>query len=59
MTPLEAWHIISKNMTELYNRRLLSGLNMYEKDEIKAESICYIALKEMEERINKDERTKI
>lgn len=39
MTPLEAWHIISKNMTELYNRRLLSGLNMYEKDEIKAESI--------------------
>lgn len=50
MTPLEAWKIILENMTELYNRRLLSGLDAYGKKEIEAEVICYMALKEMEER---------
>lgn len=52
MTPMEAWHIISGNLLNLYKmRRALNNSEKgYTQTEIDAEVICFEALKEMEER---------
>lgn len=56
MTPMEAWHVISANLCELYKIR--RGRNFekgYTDAEVKAEVICFQALKKMEERNKHDE----
>lgn len=52
MTPMEAWHIISANLLNLYKMRRALNNNEkgYTQTEIDAEVICFEALKEMEER---------
>ena len=57
MTPIEAWHIISANLADLYKKRKSECFKGYTEKEIKAEVICFKALKEMEER-NKNDRKK-
>lgn len=52
MTPLKAWSVISKNLTELYGIRAIARdtqFKGYSADEIEAEVICYEALRRMEE----------
>ena len=56
MTPMEAWHIISANLCELYKMR--RGKNFekgYTDAEVKAEVICFQALREMDKRSNTNE----
>ncbi len=48
LTPMQAWKVISAALKELYHRRAESGQEPYDQSEIKAEVICYQALKEME-----------
>lgn len=50
MTPREAWGIISRALIELYDRRAAEGLEPYKDKEMQAEVVCFMALKEMEER---------
>ena len=52
MTPLEAWRIISANLTNLYKmRRAMNPKDKgYTEAETQAEVICFQALKEMQER---------
>ena len=51
MTPMEAWHIISANLMDLYKmRRATYGGKGYTEAETKAEVICFKALQEMEKR---------
>ena len=52
MSPMEAWHIISANLMELYKKRRTENFNGYVDAEIEAEVICFMALKEMEKRNN-------
>ncbi len=55
MTPLEAWHIISANLSDLYKKRRDEHFKGYVEADIQAEVICFQALKEMEERNNERE----
>jgi hypothetical protein len=51
MTPLEAWRIISANLTKYYNVRSATYPGDKCTDaEIEAEVICFKALQEMEKR---------
>lgn len=52
MTPMQAWHIISANLAELYKRKRTKNFKGYTDDDVQAEVICFKALKEMEERNN-------
>lgn len=56
MTPMEAWHIISANMLQLYKlRRAMSNgaYRGFEDVETEAEVMCFRALQEMDERQEK------
>lgn len=48
MTPMEAWHIIARDLHELYDKRNAEGNKPYTDDEIEAEVLCFVALREME-----------
>lgn len=50
MTPLEAWHIISANLCDLYKKRRDENFKGYVDKNIEVEVICFKALQEMEER---------
>ena len=50
MTPMDAWHIISANLADLYKKRRTESFKGYVDAEVEAEVICFKALKEMEER---------
>ena len=52
MTPMEAWKIISKCLGEYYHMRFQKTGFSHDNNNIRAEVICYQALKEMEERNN-------
>ena len=54
MTPMQAWKIVSKNLMQLYRLRDEFLEQPYTQEEIKAETICFMALKQMEERNSKD-----
>jgi len=55
MTPMEAWHIISANMANYYRRRRGPGFEKgYTLADTEAEVICFMALKQMEERMEDD-----
>lgn len=56
MTPMEAWHIISADLADLYKMRKSKCFKGYTDAEIKAEVICFEALKEMEERNKHNDR---
>lgn len=52
MTPIEAWHIISTNMANYYRMRRGSGFEKgYTAADTEAEVVCFMALKQMEERM--------
>lgn len=56
MTPMEAWHIISANLTNYYRMRRGPGFEKgYVPADNEAEVICFMALKQMEERMKDDE----
>lgn len=57
MMPLEAWRVISANLMELYKRRKALNFPPYMDTEIQAEVICYMALKEMEDRLKKEQKS--
>lgn len=52
MKPIDAWHIISANLCELYKlrRSIHNEEHGFTDAEIEAEVICFSALKDMEER---------
>ena len=50
MTPMEAWGIISQNLTELTCLRVDKGYKSHTQREIDAQVICFHALKELEKR---------
>jgi len=52
MTPMEAWHIISANLMQLYKWRRANNPNFkgYTDAEVEAEVICFKALEEMQEK---------
>ncbi|MBQ3543443.1 MAG: hypothetical protein IJA34_00400 [Lachnospiraceae bacterium] len=50
MTPMEAWKIVSTNLLELYRRRNTMECKPYVDADIQAQVICFMALKQMEER---------
>ena len=50
MTPMEAWRIVSDNLTELYNLRRTEQDNGFCDADIDAQVICFQALKEKQER---------
>jgi hypothetical protein len=52
MTPMEAWSIIQGNLLNHYiaRRALHPNGNGFTEAEIEAETICFLALKEMQER---------
>ena len=50
MTPMQAWHIISANLMELYKLKRTENFKGFTDADIQAEVICFRALKEMEER---------
>jgi hypothetical protein len=50
MTPMDAWRIISANLTELYKLRRAETFKGYTEAETEAEVICFMALKLLEER---------
>lgn len=49
LTPLEAWHIISSCMNELASIRATICGKGFSQEEVKAEVICFEALRRMEE----------
>ena len=49
MKPLEAWHIISACMNELANMRSAICGKGYSQEEVKAQVICFEALRQMAE----------
>lgn len=49
MTGLEAWAIISANISELYTRRGTDGVTPYTHKEVEAEVMCFAALKKYDE----------
>ena len=54
MTPMQAWKIVSGSLMQLYRLKDELGMQPYTQEEIKAETICFMALKQMEERDSKD-----
>lgn len=56
MTPMKAWSIIYANLMDLYKRRRDEHFKGYLDADIEAEVICFMALKEMEERIKSEGR---
>jgi hypothetical protein len=53
---MEAWHIISENLTNYYRMRRGLGIEKgYVPADIEAEVICFLAFKQMEERMNNNE----
>lgn len=50
MSPMEAWHIISANLADLYKKRKDTCFKGYFDKDIQAEVICFKALQEMEKR---------
>lgn len=48
MKPMEAWHIISANLNQLYKMRRDENFKGYVDAETEAEVICFKALQEME-----------
>ena len=52
MTPMEAWHIISANLMQLYKMRRAEYPNFkgYTDAEVEAEVICFKALEEMQKK---------
>lgn len=57
MTPMEAWRIISKNLTELYQRRYAAAGHKkpWTQEEITAEVLCFKALETAEKLTDMDE----
>ena len=49
MTPMEAWHIISANLVELYELRRTDSYKGYTDNDIQAEVLCFGALTNFEE----------
>ena len=58
MTPMEAWHIISANMMQLYKIRRANNPNFkgYTDAELEAEVICFKALGLMEQQEKQNEK---
>lgn len=52
MSPLDAWHVISANLSHLYKMRRTACYKGYVEADTKAEVIAFKALQEMEEREN-------
>ena len=52
MTPMQAWHIISANLAELYKLKRGNNFKGYTDNDVQAEVICFKALKEMDGRNN-------
>lgn len=48
MTGLEAWAIISSNMSELYRYRNAASKKPYSQKEVEAEVVCFEALKKLD-----------
>jgi hypothetical protein len=48
MKPMQAWKIISANLSKLYKLRRTKNYKGYNDDDIQAEIACFIALKELE-----------
>jgi hypothetical protein len=48
MTPMEAWHIISANLMELYKLKRTDTYKGYTDADVTAEVICFGALKNLE-----------
>ena len=60
MTPMEAWHIISANLANYYRMRRGPGFEKgYVPADTEAEVICFIALKQMEERMKNNENRRM
>ena len=57
MTPMEAWHIISANMMQLYKMRRANNpyFKGYTDAEVEAEVICFKALELMKKQENENE----
>ena len=54
MSPMDAWHIISANLCDLYKKRKTNCFKGYVDAEIEAEVICFKALKEMEKKFKNE-----
>jgi hypothetical protein len=54
MTPMDAWKIISRNLMQLYKLRAEFLDVAYTQEDIQAEVMCYMALKEMEKKDSKN-----
>ena len=50
LSPMDAWHIISANLMELYKLKRTDTYKGYTDSDVEAEVICFKALKEMEKR---------
>lgn len=50
MTPMDAWHVISAILADLYKKRKTNCFKGYVDADVQAEVICFQALKEMEEK---------
>ena len=50
MTPMEAWRVISANLTELYKLKKTASFKGYCDADIEAEVICFKALQEKEKK---------
>lgn len=48
ITPMDAWHIISANLMELYKLKRTKNYKGYTDDDVTAEVICFGALKNLE-----------
>lgn len=50
MSPMEAWHIVSKNLADLYAvRKMVGGQSVPTGAETEAEVMCFVALKKLAE----------
>ena len=49
MTPMEAWGIVSANLMELYKKRNEMNIKPFTDEDIHAEAICFMALRDFEE----------
>lgn len=56
MTPIEAWHIISKCLAEYYQMRFEKTGFSHDNKNIQAEVICFQAIQEMEKRNNAEKK---
>lgn len=53
MTPMEAWRIISANLTNYYKMRRDEKFKGYTETDTEAEVMAFMALREMAERMKK------